>query len=89
MTNTMSTSTSVTFSHNFSIIIINFVFIMVLYMIVIYLFSKYIDIEEKMNNISDYQSNNERQLNNLIKDVNYNDRYIATYIENIENIKNN
>jgi predicted PurR-regulated permease PerM len=85
----MSTSTSVTFSHNFSIIIINFVFIMVLYMIVIYLFSKYIDIEEKMNNISDYQSNNERQLNNLIKDVNYNDRYIATYIENIENIKNN
>jgi hypothetical protein len=58
---------------------------MVLYMIVIYLFSKYIDIEEKMNNISDYQSNNERQLNNLIKDVNYNDRYIATYIENIKN----
>lgn len=69
---------------NFAMIIINFICIIILYLVCIYLFSKYMDMEEQVNQLMSYQSKNERQLDNLVKDINYNDRYIASYIENLE-----
>lgn len=66
---------------NFSMIIVNFICIMILYVLVMYLFNKYMDIEEKVNSMVDYQVMNDRQLKNLISDINYNDRHITEYIK--------
>ena len=66
---------------NFSMIIVNFICILILYVLVMYLFNKYMDIEEKVNSMVDYQVMNDRQLKNLISDINYNDRHITEYIK--------
>ena len=66
---------------NFSMIIVNFVCILILYILVMYLFNKYMDIEEKVNSMVDYQLINDRQLKNLISDINYNDQHITQYIK--------
>ena len=66
---------------NFSMIIVNFVCIMILYILVMYLFNKYMDIEEKVTSLLDYQVMNDRQLKNLISDINYNDKHITQYIQ--------
>ena len=62
-------------------IIINFICILVLYILVMYLFSKYMDIEEKVLDSVNYQMDNDRQLKNLIKDINYNDRHITSFVK--------
>lgn len=64
-----------------AMIIINFICILVLYILVMYLFSKYMDIEEKVLDSVNYQMDNDRQLKNLIKDINYNDRHITSFVK--------
>ena len=64
-----------------AMIIINFICIMVLYILVMYLFSKYMDIEEKVLDTLDYQTDNDRQLQNLVRDVNYNDKHITKFVQ--------
>lgn len=66
---------------NFSMIVINFICILILYILVIYLFNRYMDMEEKVSDFADYQVMNDRQLKNLIYDINYNDKYISDYIK--------
>lgn len=68
-------------TYNFAMIIVNFICILVLYLIVMYLFSKYMDIEDKIADMIDYQTTNDRQLSNLIHDINYNDKHITQYID--------
>jgi hypothetical protein len=69
------------YSSNFLMIFINFVCILVLYILVMYLFSKYMDIDDQILELNDYRTMNDRQINNLIKDINYNDQHITKYIE--------
>lgn len=67
-------------SYNFGMIVVNFICVMVLYLIIMYLFSKYMDMEEKINDLIEYQEMNDRQLKNLVKDINYNDTHLTKYI---------
>lgn len=69
------------YSSNFLMIFVNFICILVLYILVMYLFSKYMDIDEQIVELNDYRTMNDRQINNLIKDINYNDQHITKYIE--------
>lgn len=72
----------------FSMSIINFICILVLYLIVLFLYGKYMDIDEHLNNVMDYQVINDRQIKNLVQDVNYNDKHITQYIDTIMKKKN-
>lgn len=58
-------------------IVINFVSILALYGLMIYILSKYMDIEFKVNSLMDYKNINERQLTNLVKDINKNDNLLS------------
>lgn len=79
--NTTNVSIASSTFFNFSMIIVNFVCILILYIIVMYLFNRYMDIEEKVLSMVDYQTLNDRQLKNLISDINYNDQHITNYIK--------
>ena len=70
----------------FSMSIINFICILILYLIVLFLYGKYMDIDEHLNNVMDYQVINDRQIKNLVQDINYNDKHITQYIDTV--IKN-
>jgi len=72
----------------FSMSIINFICILVLYLIVLFLYGKYMDIDEHLNNVMDYQVINDRQIKNLVHDVNYNDKHITQYIDTVMKKKN-
>ena len=61
-------------------IVVNFVCILILYVLVMYLFNKYMDMEEKIADAIGYQLSNDRQLQNLVHDINYNDRHITDFI---------
>lgn len=61
--------------------LVNFICIMILYGVVLYTFGKYIDVEDDIQELKDYKAVNERQLKNLVKDINYNDRYMSAAIE--------
>lgn len=67
-------------SYNFGMIVVNFICVLVLYLMIMYLFSKYMDMEEKINDLIEYQEMNDRQLKNLVKDINYNDNHLTKYI---------
>lgn len=58
-------------------IVINFVSILALYGLMIYIMSKYMDIEFKVNSLMDYKNVNERQLKNLVNDINKNDTLLS------------
>jgi hypothetical protein len=58
-------------------IVINFLSILALYGLMIYIMSKYMDIEFKVNSLMDYKNVNERQLKNLVKDINENDNLLS------------
>jgi hypothetical protein len=58
-------------------IVINFLSILALYGLMIYIMSKYMDIEFKVNSLMDYKNVNERQLKNLVKDINKNDNLLS------------
>ena len=61
--------------------LINFLCIMILYGVALYTFGKYIDLEDQIQELQDYKEVNERQLRNLVKDMNYNGRYISAAID--------
>jgi hypothetical protein len=61
--------------------LVNFISILILYLIVLHVYGKYIEMEESVESVAIYQQNNERQLKNLVKDINYNDRYLTNYIK--------
>jgi hypothetical protein len=67
--------------YSLAMIITNFICILILYILVMYLFSKYMDIEEKVLDTVNYQMDNDRQLSNLINDINYNDKHITTFVK--------
>ena len=58
-------------------IVVNFVSILALYGLMLYILSKYISIEFKVNSLLDYRTINERQLKNLVKDINTNDDILS------------
>jgi hypothetical protein len=58
-------------------IVVNFVSILALYGLMLYILSKYISIEFKVNSLLDYKTINERQLKNLVKDINKNDDILS------------
>ena len=58
-------------------IVINFLSILALYGLMIYIMSKYMYIEFKVNSLMDYKNVNERQLKNLVKDINKNDNLLS------------
>lgn len=59
---------------------VNFVCIMVLYGVVIYVFGKYMELTDAISELQNYRDLNQSQLNNLVKDINYNDNYLARAI---------
>jgi hypothetical protein len=58
-------------------IFVNFVSILALYGLMLYILSKYISIEFKVNSLLDYRTVNERQLKNLVRDINKNDDLLS------------
>ena len=66
-----------------AMIMVNFVCIIILYGAVIYIIGEQTKIRDDMADFRDYQSTNERQLTNLIRDVNENDRMLQERISRI------
>lgn len=69
-------------SNNFVIFfsIVNFTGILILFTMIIFMYNKVIDNENSIISLKDYRNKNEIQLNNLIKDINHNDNYLASKI---------
>jgi len=61
--------------------IINFVCIMIIFIIVLYIYGRLVDAENNISNLFEYRKYNEIQLQNLIKDVNTNDKYLSTKLD--------
>jgi hypothetical protein len=57
--------------------IINFVCIMIIFIIVLYIYGRLVDAENNISNLFEYRKYNEIQLQNLIKDVNTNDKFLS------------
>lgn len=74
---------SQTTSNNFVIFfsIINLTGILILFTMVIFMYNKVVDNENSIISLKDYRKKNEIQLNNLIKDINANDRYLANKLD--------
>ena len=74
---------SQTTSNNFVIFfsIINFTGILILFTMILFTYNKVIDNENSIISLKDYRKNNEIQLNNLINDINANDKYLASKID--------
>ena len=60
--------------------IVNFVCIMVLFGSVLYTFGKYAQIKHDVEDLLLYREINEKQLQNLVQDLNYNNRYLASVL---------
>lgn len=71
---------SQTTSNNFVIFfsIVNFTGILILFTMIIFMYNKVVDNENSITSLKDYRIKNEIQLNNLIKDINANDKYLAS-----------
>lgn len=67
------------------LIVINFLSIIVLFGMVIYVVGEQTRISEDMELAKEYDRINERQLSNLIYDVNQNDKRLQSYIEQLQN----
>lgn len=74
---------SPTTSNNFVIFfsIINFTGILILFIMILFTYNKVIDNENSVISLKEYRKNNEIQLNNLINDINANDKYLASKID--------
>lgn len=74
---------SPTTSDNFVIFfsIINFTGILILFIMILFTYNKVIDNENSVISLKEYRKNNEIQLNNLINDINANDKYLASKID--------
>ena len=71
-----SQTTSNSFVIFFSIV--NFTGILILFTMIIFMYNKVVDNENSIISLKDYRNKNEIQLNNLIKDINANDKYLAS-----------
>jgi predicted DNA-binding ArsR family transcriptional regulator len=60
--------------------VVNFVSVMILYAVILYVFALYAEVRNKIEELEEYRITNERQLNNLVRDINYNDRHIAAMV---------
>ena len=60
--------------------VVNFVSVMILYAVILYVFALYAEVRNKIEELDEYRITNERQLNNLVRDINYNDRHIAAMV---------
>ena len=69
---------SQTTSNNFVIFfsIVNFTGILILFTMITFMYNKVVDNENSIISLKDYRKKNEIQLNNLIKDINANDKYL-------------
>jgi len=74
---------SPTTSNNFVIFfsIINFTGILILFIMILFTYNKVIDNENSVISLKEYRKNNEIQLNNLINDINANDKFLASKID--------
>lgn len=70
-------------SNNFVIFfsIVNFTGILIIFTMMILTYNKVVDNENSIISLNDYRKKNEIQLNNLIRDININDKYLASKIE--------
>lgn len=69
-------------SNNFVIFfsIVNFTGILIIFTMMILTYNKVVDNENSIISLNDYRKKNEIQLNNLIRDINTNDKYLASKI---------
>ena len=58
--------------------IINLSGILILFTMILFMYNKIIDNENSIISLKDYRNKNEIQLTNLIKDINTNDRFLAS-----------
>tara|TARA_Y100000816_G_C25932927_1_gene486522 strand:- start:439 stop:627 length:189 start_codon:yes stop_codon:yes gene_type:complete len=56
---------------------------MVLYLLVFSLFYEVDNLKYKYSNFLKYENENEKQMKNLVDDVNYNDKFLKKYLDNI------
>ena len=56
---------------------------MVLYLLVFSLFYEVDNLKYKYSNFLKYEDDNERQMKNLVDDINYNDKFLKKYLDNI------
>lgn len=70
-------------SNNFVIFfsIVNFTGILIIFTMMIFTYNKVVDNENSIISLNDYRKKNEIQLNNLIRDININDKYLASKME--------
>jgi Na+-transporting NADH:ubiquinone oxidoreductase subunit NqrF len=70
-------------SNNFVIFfsIVNFTGILIIFTMMILTYNKVVDNENSIISLNDYRKKNEIQLNNLIRDININDKYLASKME--------
>jgi predicted PurR-regulated permease PerM len=66
-----------------SMIMINFLAIMILFGIIIYMLGEVTKVRKSLDEQKDYNSSNERQLANLINDINENDTVLHKYIDDL------
>lgn len=64
------------------VMFLNFLGILLALSLYIYLFNRLITLEERVNNNALYQIMNDRQLRNLVNDINYNDTEITRVVNN-------
>ena len=57
--------------------IINLISIMIIFVLKLHIYRKITDVENDIRSLNDYRRNNEIQLDNLINDINKNDKYLA------------
>lgn len=62
------------------VMFLNFLGILLALSLYIYLFNRLITLEERVNNNALYQIMNDRQLRNLVNDINYNDTEITRVV---------
>ncbi len=67
----------------FVFILVNGICIMVLYLLVFSLFYEVDNLKYKYSNFLKYENENEKQMKNLVDDVNYNDKFLKKYLDNI------
>ena len=67
----------------FVFILVNGICIMVLHLLVFGLFYEVDNLKYKYSNFLKYENENEKQMKNLVDDVNYNDRFLKKYLDNI------
>ncbi len=57
--------------------IINLISILIIFVLKLHIYRKITDVENSIRSLNTYRKNNEIQLENLINDINKNDKYLA------------